>query len=110
MVDSELQKYIDAVITQAAKVNRKIPVMFQGSCKGEEFWSPRFSASANLVFDVHHCYFAGRPTDSDTVTPDICTDAKASPGNGKFPVFVGEWSIETASDNKFANCEKNLNT
>mgnify|MGYP001453574493 CR=1 FL=1 len=26
------------------------------------------------------------------------------------PVFIGEWSIQTAADNKFANRKKNLNT
>jgi hypothetical protein len=44
------------------------------------------------------------------VSADICSDAKASAGDGKFPVFVGEWSIETVADNKFANRRKNLNT
>ncbi|CAN9202204.1 unnamed protein product [Alternaria alternata] len=104
------QKYFDAVVAKVTAVNKNIPVMLQGSFKGEAFWSPRFSASANLVFDVHNYYFAGRPTDSDTVSADICSDAKASAGDGKFPVFVGEWSIETVADNKFANRRKNLNT
>jgi hypothetical protein len=104
------QKYFDAVVAKATAVNKNIPVMLQGSFKGEAFWSPRFLASANLVFDVHNYYFAGRPTDSDTVSADICSDAKASAGDGKFPVFVGEWSIETVADNKFANRRKNLNT
>lgn len=105
-----VQKYIDAVIEKTQAVDAKIPVMFQGSFKGEAFWSSRFPASTNLVFDVHNYYFAGRDTDSDTVHVDICSDAKASAGDGKFPVFVGEWSIETVADNKFANRAKNLNT
>ncbi|KAI4686920.1 uncharacterized protein J4E84_005291 [Alternaria hordeiaustralica] len=105
-----VQNYIDAAIAKTAAVNRNIPVMFQGSFRGEAFWSPKFLASTNLVFDVHNYYFAGRPTDSDTVSADICSDAKASAGDGKFPVFIGEWSIETVADNKFANRQKNLNT
>jgi len=102
--------YIKGVIAKVAATNPKIPVMFQGSFKGEAFWSPSFPASTNLVFDVHNYYFAGRPTDSDTVSADICSDAKISAGDGKFPVFIGEWSIQTAADNKFANRKKNLNT
>ena len=102
--------YIKGVIAKVAAANPKIPVMFQGSFKGEAFWSPSFPASTNLVFDVHNYYFAGRPTDSDTVSADICTDAKIYAGDGKFPVFIGEWSIQTAADNKFANRKKNLNT
>ena len=102
--------YIKGVIAKVAAANPKIPVMFQGSFKGEAFWSPSFPASTNLVFDVHNYYFAGRPTDSDTVSADICSDAKISAGDGKFPVFIGEWSIQTAADNKFANRKRNLNT
>ena len=92
-----VQKYINAVIVKTKAVDAQLPVMFQGSFRGEAFWSPRFPATTNLVFDVHNYYFAGRPTDSDTVQADICSDAKASAGDGKFPVFVGEWSIQTAT-------------
>jgi aryl-phospho-beta-D-glucosidase BglC (GH1 family) len=105
-----VQRYINAVISKTQAVNAKIPVMFQGSFKGEAFWSPKFPAATNLVFDVHNYYFAGRGTDSDTLTADICSDAKLSAGDGKFPVFIGEWSIEAGADNKFANRAKNLNT
>lgn len=103
-------KYVQAVLKKVQAVNSNIPVLFQGSFKGEPYWSPSFPATTNLVFDVHNYYFAGRPTDSDTVAADICSDAKLSAGDGKFPVFVGEWSIQTATDNKFANRRKNLNT
>ena len=57
------------------------------------FRSPSFPPSTNMVFDVHSYYVAGRPTDSNTVPADICNDAKLSAGDGRFPVFVGEWSV-----------------
>ncbi|KAE9363822.1 glycoside hydrolase family 5 protein [Stipitochalara longipes BDJ] len=103
-------KYIQGVIAKVQAVNAKIPVMFQGSFKGEAYWSPNFPARTNLVFDVHNYYFAGRPTDSTNVSSVICSDAKASAGDGKFPVFVGEWSIQTVADNLFSTRAKNLNT
>jgi hypothetical protein len=103
-------QYIRGVITHVNAINPKIPVMFQGSFRPESYWSQFFPANTNLVFDVHNYYFAGRPTDSNTVHNDICSDAKLSAGDGKFPTFVGEWSIETASNNLFANRAKNLNT
>lgn len=103
-------QYIKGVIQRVVATNPNIPVMFQGSFRGEAYWSPQFPANTNLVFDVHNYYFAGRPTDSDTVSADICSDAKASAGDGKFPVWIGEWSIQTASNNKLANRRKNLNT
>lgn len=103
-------QYIKGVIAKVQAANPKIPVMFQGSFKGEEYWSPSLPAGTNLVFDVHNYYFAGRPTDSVSVSSAICSDAKSSAGDGKFPVFVGEWSIQTASDNLFSTRKKNLNT
>lgn len=102
--------YIKGVIAKVQAANSQIPVMFQGSFKGEAYWSANFSANTNLVFDVHNYYFAGRPTDSTTVSADICSDAKTSVGDGKFPVFIGEWSIQTASNNLFSTRQKNLNT
>ncbi|KFY17055.1 hypothetical protein V492_00915 [Pseudogymnoascus sp. VKM F-4246] len=103
-------QYVTGVIQRITATNPDIPLMFQGSFRGESYWLPQFSESTNLVFDVHNYYFAGRPTDSDTVSVDICSDVKASAGDGKFPVWIGKWSIQTASDNKFANRRKNLNT
>lgn len=103
-----VKKFIKAVIARTEAVNPKIPVMFQGSFKGEPYWSPHFPASTNLVFDVHNYYFA-RPSNSDNLTANICADAKTIAGDGKFPVFVGEWAIQTLTNNKFANREKNLN-
>lgn len=103
-------KYIQGVVAKVQAANPKIPVMFQGSFKGEEYWSPNFPAGTNLVFDVHNYYFAGRATDSVNVSSVICSDAKSSAGDGKFPVFVGEWAIQTVSDNLFSTRAKNLNT
>jgi aryl-phospho-beta-D-glucosidase BglC (GH1 family) len=102
-------KYIRAVLDRVAAVNSKIPVMFQGSFKSEEYWSGNFSSSDNLVFDVHNYYFEGRNTTSLNEPSYICTDAKATPGDGKFPAFVGEWSIQAKYNNSFALRERNLN-
>jgi hypothetical protein len=71
-------------------VNRRMPVMFQDCFKGEKVWSGNFSSSANIAFDVHNYYFAGRNTTSRNVPSYIYTDAKLSPGDNKFRVFVGE--------------------
>lgn len=104
--------YIKGVYTRAAAVNSKIPIMLQGSFKGEAYWSPTFPPATypNLVYDQHNYYFAGRPTDSNTVSADICSDAKSSVGDGSIPVWIGEWSIQTVSNNLYANRAKNVNT
>lgn len=107
--DAWVLNYIHTVLDHVARVNKKIPVMFQGSFKGESYWSANFSSNANLVFDVHNYYFAGRTTTSANVPSYICSDAKATLGDGMFPTFVGEWSIQTVYNNTFALRERNLN-
>jgi aryl-phospho-beta-D-glucosidase BglC (GH1 family) len=103
-------RYIQSVLKKVQATNPKIPLMFQGSFRGEPYWSSSFPTTTNLVFDVHNYYFAGRPTTSATVSADICADAQLSAGDAKFPVFIGEWSIQAASANTLASRRKNLNT
>ncbi|KAL5051192.1 glycoside hydrolase superfamily [Aspergillus fruticulosus] len=40
----------------------------------------------------------------------ICSDAEESPGDGKFPVFIGEWSVQAEFDSTFAGREQALIT
>lgn len=105
-----LGNYIKSVLKRVKAVNSQIPVMFQGSFKGESFWSGNFSSDTNLVFDVHNYYFESRYASSANLTEYICEDAISTPGDGKFPVFVGEWSIQAQLQNTFASREKNLQT
>ncbi|KAF1933303.1 glycoside hydrolase family 5 protein [Didymella exigua CBS 183.55] len=102
-------KYFKAVLEHVKSINCKILVLLQGSFKGEPFWSPKFDKSENIAFDVHNYYF-GRPNNSDNFTSLLCADAKTLTGDGKFPVFVGEWSIQTSVNNQLANRARNVNT
>ena len=102
--------YFQGVLERVESADQRIPVLLQGSFKGEEFWSPHFDEGANIAFDVHHYYFAGRPTTSENISEFICSDAQGSPGDNKFPVLVGEWSIQAVSDNTFSSRAANLNT
>ncbi|KAF9892240.1 hypothetical protein FE257_002017 [Aspergillus nanangensis] len=103
-------KYVQAVVEKVAAVDPGIPVMVQGSFHGEEYWAPQFDSEANLVFDVHHYYFAGRGATGENITSYICADAEDGAGDGTFPVFVGEWSIQAELANTFAGRQKALNT
>lgn len=105
-----LASYIHQVLSKVQAVNPRIPVMFQGSFKGEAYWSSNFSTGTNLVFDLHNYYFAGRSASSANITDYICEDAVTSAGDGKFPTFVGEWSIEAEIDNTFSSRQKSLET
>lgn len=103
-------KYIIAVNSKVRAVNANIPIMFQGSFRPESYWSSKLPSNANIVFDVHNYYFAGRSVAGSNITEYICQDAEAAAGDGKFPVFVGEWSIQAQLDNTFAGRQKALNT
>lgn len=105
-----LASYIYQVLSKVQAVNSKIPVMFQGSFKGEAYWSSNFSTGTNLVFDVHNYYFEGRLASSANITDYICEDAVASAGDGKFPTFVGEWSIQAEIDNTLSSRQVSLQT
>lgn len=66
-----------------------IPIMFQGSFKGEEYWSAHFSRSANFVFDVHKYYFEHRNTTSQNLPSYICSDAQGRSGGREVPGLRG---------------------
>lgn len=102
--------FFKGVVSRVQSRNAKIPIMLQGSFRPVDFWSPNWPASTNIVFDVHDYYFAGRPSTSANLPTWICQDAVAGKSNGKFPVFVGEWSIQAASANTLGSRARNLNT
>ncbi|PYH92103.1 glycoside hydrolase [Aspergillus ellipticus CBS 707.79] len=102
-------KYIKAVVKRVASVNPKIPVMFQGSFKYPQYWEGDFPADTNLVFDVHNYYFENTLSTSETLPSFIYSDARTKSGNGKFPVFVGEWAIQATYNNSLALRKWNVN-
>ncbi|KAF2014249.1 glycoside hydrolase family 5 protein [Aaosphaeria arxii CBS 175.79] len=102
--------YFKAVLMKVQAVNPNIPLLLQGSFRHEQYWSPLFSSTDNIAFDVHNYYFAGRPTTSANLPEWICSDAKESAGDGKFPVVIGEWSIQATTANTLASRKANLNT
>ncbi|RDW68667.1 putative exo-beta-1,3-glucanase [Coleophoma crateriformis] len=106
---SYLTTYIKGVLSRVKAVNSQIPVMFQASFKPESYWSPRFDASANMVIDTHNYYFYYQPATSSNISDYICADAKSSASDGKFPVWIGEWAIQTQFNNTLESRATNLN-
>ncbi|KAF7915137.1 hypothetical protein BELL_0042g00220 [Botrytis elliptica] len=97
-----INTYINGVLTRIAKVNKKIPLMLQDCFLGEAFWSPFYAAGTNLVIDSHIYFFAAAGIYSQYVAPAICGQAQYTAGDGKFPVFIGEWSLQTLYNNTLA--------
>lgn len=121
-----LLKYYNGVLDRIKKVNPKIPMMIMDSFAGETFWSPLYKASANIVIDTHIYFFAVSPihpihpvpsnpitrdeltqappqtADAQSVPAAVCTQGAAAAGDHKFPVFIGEWSLQSLSNNTFA--------
>ncbi|KAF2221338.1 endo-beta-1,3-glucanase [Elsinoe ampelina] len=103
--------YYRSVLALAKKADKRIPVMLYDTFKSPEFWSQYFDpAKDNVVFDTHNYWFpAARGANSRNVTALICQDAQ-KPRASKFPVFVGEWSLEVAFNNTLKLRERNLKT
>ncbi|KAF5598359.1 glycoside hydrolase [Fusarium pseudocircinatum] len=91
--------YMNGVFQRVEAVDNRIPVMLQDNFKGAAFWSPLFDKKRNLVIDSHVYYFAASGTYSQYVAPAVCGQAKYLAEETKFPVFVGEWSLQTMYNN-----------
>ncbi|KAF5585848.1 glycoside hydrolase [Fusarium subglutinans] len=91
--------YMNGVFQRVEAVDKRIPVMLQDNFKGAAFWSPLFDKKRNLVIDSHVYYFAASGTYSQYVAPAVCGQAKYLAEETKFPVFVGEWSLQTIYNN-----------
>ncbi|THV65227.1 glycoside hydrolase [Aureobasidium pullulans] len=88
----------------------EVPTMLQDCFLGEEHWSPYFDITDNLVIDTHIYYFAAAGVYSGYAVGAICGQASAAPGDAKFPVFIGEWSLQTLYNNTYDNREELFNT
>jgi glucan 1,3-beta-glucosidase len=97
-----INTYINGIVSRVAKANKKIPVMLQDCFLGETYWSPFYAAGTNLVTDTHIYFFAASGIYAQYVAPAICGQAESSAGDSKFPVFIGEWSMQTLYDNTLA--------
>ncbi|KAJ2905283.1 hypothetical protein MKZ38_005796 [Zalerion maritima] len=106
---TRLLKYMNGVVSRVEAANPNISVMFEGSFKGEEYWSGSFSKDTSIVFDLHHHYLAAPGATPEKLSEYLWADELASPGDAKFPVFVGEWAIQAAEDNTLVNRDENLN-
>ncbi|KAL1586653.1 hypothetical protein WHR41_04650 [Cladosporium halotolerans] len=94
-----INTYMNGVLKKIAKVDRRIPMMIQDNFMGASYWAPFYDANANIVFDSHVYYFAAAGAYSQYTAPAVCGQAVYIAENSKFPVFIGEWSLQTKYNN-----------
>jgi glucan 1,3-beta-glucosidase len=105
-----INTYIKACLTKIAQIDKRIPFVRQDFFKGEEYWSPFYGAKTNLVIDSHIYYFAAAGTYSQHVAPAVCGQGAVVGGDDKFPVFIGECSLEVQFNNTLAERKTLFNT
>ncbi|KAJ9618634.1 hypothetical protein H2203_008836 [Taxawa tesnikishii (nom. ined.)] len=113
--------YVKGVLAMVSEVDGRIPIMLQDCFCGAAFRSRLFGQEANLVVDSHVregwkrgrlrerkgdeltvtkvYYFAASGVYAQYVSPAICGQASVLTSNSTFPVFVGEWSLQTMYNN-----------
>ncbi|KAL3489820.1 glycoside hydrolase superfamily [Aspergillus germanicus] len=104
---SYVLSFWQAVLARVKESGLDVAVMFQ-RFKLPDYLAGGFSRGDNVFFDMHNYYFEGRETSSENLPEFILSDAQNKSGDGTFPVFVGEWSIQAAYNNSFALRERNL--
>jgi glucan 1,3-beta-glucosidase len=97
-----INTYIDGCLKRIAKVDKRIPLMLQDNFKGASYWAPFYNSATNLVIDSHVYYFAAAGTYSGYVNPAVCGQAAYIAEETTFPVFIGEWSLQTMYNNTLA--------
>jgi aryl-phospho-beta-D-glucosidase BglC (GH1 family) len=98
-----INTYHDGVLKKIAKVDSRIPMMIQDCFQGASYWAPFYNTGANIVFDSHVYYFAAAGAYSQYINPAVCGQAAYLAEETKFPVFVGEWSLQTMYNNTFGS-------
>ncbi|KAH0351372.1 glycoside hydrolase, partial [Aureobasidium melanogenum] len=94
-----INTYVDGVLKKIAAVDKRIPLQLQDCFKGASYWAPFYDASTNIVFDSHVYYFAAAGTYANYVNPAVCGQAQYIAEETKFPVFIGEWSLQAMYNN-----------
>ncbi|GAB7364615.1 hypothetical protein MBLNU230_g5419t1 [Neophaeotheca triangularis] len=98
-----INMWINGCLDRIAKVDKRIPIMLQDSFFSERYWSPFYPAGTNLVIDSHIYFFAAAGAYQQYVAPAACGQADyIGRGDGKFPVFIGEWSLQSNFNNTLA--------
>ncbi|RAR12163.1 glycoside hydrolase [Stemphylium lycopersici] len=100
-----INTYLDGVLAKIAKVeeqDKRIPMMIQDSFMGASYWAPFYPPTSNIVFDSHVYYFAAAGTYAGFVNPAVCGQAQYIAQETRFPVFVGEWSLQAMYNNTLA--------
>ncbi|CAO1635901.1 unnamed protein product [Jaminaea pallidilutea] len=90
--------YFKTVYASIQKNSPGTYMVLQDCFSGSSYWSSLFDAGSDIVIDTHVYYFAAAGVYANYAAPAICGQAASLPDK-KFPVFVGEWSLQTNFNN-----------
>lgn len=93
--------YVDACLAMINEVDSRIPLILQDSFKSVGYWEPLFEASQNIVMSPHVYYFS-LDEYAGFANYSMCGTAKWIGTYTKFPVMIGEWSLEVRYNNTLA--------
>jgi len=104
--------YLRGVQTLISKsLAPKTTTFVQDCFKGPAFFAPFYPDGANIVIDSHIYYFAAAGAYGNYLAPSVCGQAQYYKGlNVKFPIFVDEWSLQSAYNNTLARRKLNYQT
>ena len=95
-------------------INQYAPgtTMFVQDCfKGPAFFQPFYPANSNIVIDTHIYFFAAAGAYANYMAESVCGQASYYASlNNTFPIFVGEWSLQSQFNNTLASRKVNYQT
>ncbi|CAO1633763.1 unnamed protein product [Parajaminaea phylloscopi] len=101
--------YFKTVYASIQKMSPGTYMVLQDCFSGSTYWSSLFDRGNKIIIDTHVYYFAAAGVYANYAAPAICGQASSLPDK-KFPVFVGEWSLQTNFNNTLAGRKLLLQT
>jgi glucan 1,3-beta-glucosidase len=96
---------LNGCLNKIAAIDKRIPFVLQDSFLGDSYWSPLLGGTyptVNIVVDTHIYYFAATGTYAQYVLYSTCGQGAYIVGDSKFPVLIGEWSLQSMYNNTLA--------
>ncbi|KAI5452871.1 hypothetical protein NCC49_006410 [Naganishia albida] len=96
-----LNTYLKAVYAKMQKRNPNLWLMQNDAFMGAKYWAPFWTKGQKIAFDSHLYFFAAAGVYANFVPEITCGQASAIKPDD-FPVFIGEFSLQSLYNNSLA--------